>query len=76
MANIVIGVTGGIAAYKAVDLTSKLIQAGHEVRVVLTEATISSIRNPDRPDPLHHQPFQRQDGAMQFAEAAKMPTAS
>ncbi|TVT29148.1 bifunctional phosphopantothenoylcysteine decarboxylase/phosphopantothenate--cysteine ligase CoaBC [Salinicoccus cyprini] len=36
MANIVIGVTGGIAAYKAVDLTSKLIQAGHAVRVVLT----------------------------------------
>ncbi|MFC3419746.1 bifunctional phosphopantothenoylcysteine decarboxylase/phosphopantothenate--cysteine ligase CoaBC [Salinicoccus hispanicus] len=36
MANIVIGVTGGIAAYKAVDLTSKLIQSGHAVRVVLT----------------------------------------
>ncbi|WP_411844030.1 bifunctional phosphopantothenoylcysteine decarboxylase/phosphopantothenate--cysteine ligase CoaBC [Salinicoccus sp. HZC-1] len=36
MANIVIGVTGGIAAYKAIDLTSKLIQAGHAVRVVLT----------------------------------------
>ncbi|GAB3069713.1 bifunctional phosphopantothenoylcysteine decarboxylase/phosphopantothenate--cysteine ligase CoaBC [Salinicoccus sesuvii] len=37
MANIVIGVAGGIAAYKAVDLTSKLIQSGHAVRVVLTE---------------------------------------
>lgn len=36
MANIVIGVTGSIAAYKAVDLTSKLIQSGHEVKVVLT----------------------------------------
>jgi|SRR5690625_4316901 len=37
MANIVIGVTGSIAAYKAVDLTSKLIQNGHEVKVVLTD---------------------------------------
>ncbi|WP_271401170.1 bifunctional phosphopantothenoylcysteine decarboxylase/phosphopantothenate--cysteine ligase CoaBC [Salinicoccus roseus] len=43
MANIVIGVTGGIAAYKAVDLTSKLIQAGHEVRVVLTDNALEFI---------------------------------
>lgn len=39
MANIVIGVTGGIASYKAIDLTSKLVQRGHEVRVVLTDNT-------------------------------------
>ena len=37
-ANIVLGVTGGIAAYKAVDLCSKLIQAGALVDVVMTEA--------------------------------------
>ncbi|WP_271400141.1 bifunctional phosphopantothenoylcysteine decarboxylase/phosphopantothenate--cysteine ligase CoaBC [Salinicoccus roseus] len=43
MANIVIGVTGGIAAYKTVDLTSKLIQAGHEVRVVLTDNALEFI---------------------------------
>ncbi|MEZ2457467.1 bifunctional phosphopantothenoylcysteine decarboxylase/phosphopantothenate--cysteine ligase CoaBC [Salinicoccus roseus] len=43
MANIVIGVTGGIAAYKAVDLTSKLIQSGHEVRVVLTDNALEFI---------------------------------
>ncbi len=43
MANIVIGVTGGIAAYKAVDLTSKLIQGGHQVRVVLTENALEFI---------------------------------
>ncbi|WP_434121435.1 bifunctional phosphopantothenoylcysteine decarboxylase/phosphopantothenate--cysteine ligase CoaBC [Salinicoccus roseus] len=43
MANIVIGVTGGIAAYKAVDLTSKMIQAGHEVRVVLTDNALEFI---------------------------------
>jgi len=37
-ANVVLGVTGGIAAYKAADLTSKLVQAGSDVHVVMTEA--------------------------------------
>lgn len=35
---IVLGVTGGIAAYKSADLCSKLVQAGHGVTVVLTSA--------------------------------------
>lgn len=35
---IVLGVTGGIAVYKAIDLTSKLVQNGHEVRVIMTES--------------------------------------
>ncbi|MCK5563874.1 MAG: hypothetical protein KAJ07_01390 [Planctomycetes bacterium] len=34
--NIVLGVTGGIAAYKAVDLASKLTAAGAKVRCVMT----------------------------------------
>lgn len=34
---ILLGVTGSIAAYKAADLASKLVQAGAEVDVVLTE---------------------------------------
>ena len=34
---IVLGVTGGIAIYKAVDLVSKLRKQGTEVRVVMTE---------------------------------------
>jgi len=34
--NIVLGVTGGIAAYKACDLVSRLIRQGARVRVVLT----------------------------------------
>jgi len=34
---IVLGVTGGIAAYKAVDLCSKLVQAGATVDVIMTE---------------------------------------
>ena len=33
---IVLGVTGGIAAYKAADLASLLTKAGHVVRVVMT----------------------------------------
>jgi phosphopantothenoylcysteine decarboxylase/phosphopantothenate--cysteine ligase len=36
--NIVMGVTGGIAAYKAVDVCSKLVQAGAHVDVIMTEA--------------------------------------
>ncbi|WP_323708753.1 bifunctional phosphopantothenoylcysteine decarboxylase/phosphopantothenate--cysteine ligase CoaBC [Mammaliicoccus sciuri] len=37
MNNILLAVTGGIAAYKAIDLTSKLTQSGYQVRVMLTE---------------------------------------
>ena len=35
--NIVLGVTGGIAVYKAVDLVSRLRKQGCQVRVVMTE---------------------------------------
>jgi phosphopantothenoylcysteine decarboxylase/phosphopantothenate--cysteine ligase len=35
---ILLGVTGGIAAYKVADLTSKLVQAGAGVSVMMTEA--------------------------------------
>jgi phosphopantothenoylcysteine decarboxylase len=35
-ANILVGVTGSIAAFKAADLVSKLTKAGHEVHVVMT----------------------------------------
>ncbi|MFC2079391.1 flavoprotein [Candidatus Bipolaricaulota bacterium] len=36
--DLVLGVSGSIAAYKAVDLASKLTQAGVSVHVVMTEA--------------------------------------
>ena len=36
--NILLCITGGIAAYKAADLCSKLVQAGAQVDVVMTEA--------------------------------------
>ena len=35
--NIVLGVTGSIAAYKAADITSRLKKLGHNVDVILTE---------------------------------------
>lgn len=35
---LIIGVTGGIAAYKSAQLVSQLVQEGAEVRVVLTSA--------------------------------------
>ncbi len=35
---LLLGVTGGIAAYKTADLCSKLVQAGASVSVVMTEA--------------------------------------
>ncbi|MDA8343985.1 MAG: bifunctional phosphopantothenoylcysteine decarboxylase/phosphopantothenate--cysteine ligase CoaBC [Thermaerobacter sp.] len=38
MSRIVLGVTGGVAAYKAVMLASRLRQSGHDVDVVLTPA--------------------------------------
>jgi phosphopantothenoylcysteine decarboxylase/phosphopantothenate--cysteine ligase len=41
--NIVLGVTGGIAAYKAADLASKLTQEGADVDVVMTESAMEFI---------------------------------
>lgn len=35
---VLLAVTGGIAVYKACDLTSKLTQAGADVRVIMTES--------------------------------------
>lgn len=40
---IVLGVSGGIAAYKAIDLASKLTAAGAEVRTVLTESAVNLV---------------------------------
>ncbi|HET7092091.1 MAG TPA: bifunctional phosphopantothenoylcysteine decarboxylase/phosphopantothenate--cysteine ligase CoaBC, partial [Thermomicrobiales bacterium] len=43
-ANIVLGVTGGIAAYKAADLASRLVQAGATVDVILTAGGAEFVR--------------------------------
>lgn len=43
-ARVVLGVTGGIAAYKAAELTSKLIQLGATVNVVMSEGATKFVQ--------------------------------
>jgi phosphopantothenoylcysteine decarboxylase/phosphopantothenate--cysteine ligase len=40
---VLLGITGGIAAYKAADLTRRLREAGAEIRVVMTQAATEFI---------------------------------
>lgn len=44
--NIVVGVTGGIAAYKTVQLVRLLVKAGHEVTVIPTEDALRFVGLP------------------------------
>jgi phosphopantothenoylcysteine decarboxylase/phosphopantothenate--cysteine ligase len=44
--NIVVGVTGGIAAYKAVNVIRGLVLAGHDVHVIPTEAALRFVGRP------------------------------
>ena len=44
--NIVVGVTGGIAAYKAVNVIRALVLAGHDVHVVATDAALRFVGRP------------------------------
>ncbi len=41
--NIIVGITGGIAAYKVPDLISKLVKAGADVHVIMTESAIKFV---------------------------------
>jgi phosphopantothenoylcysteine decarboxylase / phosphopantothenate---cysteine ligase len=43
MARILLGVTGGISAYKAVELVRLAVKAGHSVRVVQTPASLQFV---------------------------------
>ena len=43
MSNVLVGVTGGIAAYKAPGMIRRLREAGHEVRVAATDAAFRFI---------------------------------
>jgi phosphopantothenoylcysteine decarboxylase/phosphopantothenate--cysteine ligase len=63
MARVLLGVTGGIAAYKACELTRLLVKAGHEVVPLLTPGaerfvtahTFAALaRRPEREDPYPH----------------------
>lgn len=40
---VVVGVSGGVAAYKACELVSRLVQTGHEVRVVMTPGAVEFV---------------------------------
>ena len=44
--NIVVGVTGGISAYKAVNVIRSLVLAGHDVHVVATDAALRFVGKP------------------------------
>jgi len=44
--NIVVGITGGIAAYKAVNVVRALVLAGHDVHVVATENALRFVGRP------------------------------
>ena len=41
---ILLGITGGIAAYKSADLTRRLVEAGADVRVVMTAGAMAFIQ--------------------------------
>lgn len=44
--NIVVGITGGIAAYKAVQVVRSLVLAGHDVHVIPTAAALNFVGQP------------------------------
>lgn len=68
---IVLGVTGGIAAYKSADLCSMLVQSGHGVTVVLTAAAEQFIGSTTfealTGRPVHRSMFAPQEGFHQGA---------
>lgn len=60
--NVIVGVTGGIAAYKAVGVIRALVLAGHDVHVVATEAALKFVGLPTLEaisrNPVHHELFE------------------
>ncbi|MDR1796760.1 MAG: phosphopantothenoylcysteine decarboxylase [Clostridiales Family XIII bacterium] len=44
MANVLLGVTGGIACYKACEVASRLVKGGHAVDVVMTKNAQEFVR--------------------------------
>lgn len=73
--NIVVGVTGSIAAYKAVDLVNQLGKIGHQVRVVLTKHACDFVQ-PLTFEAISHHPvindmFDKHVSALAHIELAK-----
>lgn len=60
--NVVVGVTGGIAAYKAVGVVRTLVLEGHDVHVVATESALKFVGLPTLEaisrNPVHHDLFE------------------
>jgi phosphopantothenoylcysteine decarboxylase / phosphopantothenate---cysteine ligase len=54
MATVVLGVGGGIAAYKAADLLRKLVESGHDVTVVPTASALRFVGAPTWAALSHH----------------------
>ncbi len=54
MATVVLGVSGGIAAYKAAELLRRLVEAGHDVTVVPTAAALKFVGAPTWAALSHH----------------------
>lgn len=76
LTNLLLGVTGGIAAYKSADLVRRLKEHSFDVRVVMTESaknfitpmTMQAVSG----NPVHHQLFDCQaEAAMGHIELAK-----
>lgn len=55
---VLIGVTGGIAAYKTCDLVRLLVKAGHEVQVIMTSSAAEFV-TPMTFEALSHRPVPR-----------------
>lgn len=67
---VILGITGGIAAYKAAEVTSALVRCGHTVKVVMTEAATRFVA------PLTFQTLSRQPVVVDmFAAPEKMDVA-
>ncbi len=60
--NVVVGITGGIAAYKAVGVVRALVLAGHDVHVVATDAALRFVGMPTLEaisrNPVHHELYE------------------
>ena len=81
--NVVVGVSGGIAAYKAADLTSRLVKAGARVDVVMEavprlamDAPAFRIQAPDRWLRARFSEIEVDSGAQGDAEVQKKKNAA
>jgi phosphopantothenoylcysteine decarboxylase/phosphopantothenate--cysteine ligase len=68
MSSVVLGVAGGIAAYKAADLLRRLTEAGHDVTVTPTAAALEFVGAPTWAALSHHPVH-----ADVWADAAQVP---